>query len=206
MYRQTAKHNCDYNTSCLPFIFSCLVTAVLKNNYSFLKIWFSYHYSSLFGPHESLGNSLPFRTWPYCCPRCRRPSQLPTGVQSYWALCHRCPSWLCWVSCGCTWRWFSNSAFQPEWLRLGMYVCMCVCVGVMGWRVLLLLCLGGHTSRVMQLSTLNNKNYCVYCTHTCTHTSIHIYYVFGWIFAVWSVNKFVCTFYIILFRFQLAYF
>lgn len=56
-----------------------------------------------------------------------------------------------------------------------VYVYVCMCVGVMGWRVLLLLCLGGHTSRVMQLSTLNNKNYCVYCTHTCTHTSIHIY-------------------------------
>lgn len=125
---------------------------------------------SLEEEHESLGNSLPFRTWPYCCPRCRRPSQRRTEGRSYWALCHRCPSWLCWFE--------SLAAVLEGDFRLVHYSlggCVCFGVRVCVWVAGVWVCLGGHTSRVMQISTPNNKNYCVYCTHTCTHRNIHIY-------------------------------
>lgn len=88
--------------------------------------------------------------------------------------------------------------------------CVCfgvrVCVWVAGGCVWV--CLGGHTSRVMQISTPNNKNYCVYCTHTytqaCTYTrSIQLDFC---CVRSSSTNSFVRCFYIILFCFRLAYF
>lgn len=109
--------------------------------------------------------SIPFRTWPYCCPRCRRPFRHPTAVHSCWALCHRCPSW-----------WLLLLVFDSLSLSI-LYFFLITHLSV-GERVSV--CMGlSHVTRYaafhpkQQQQTLSS--YCVCCTHTGTHTCIHIH-------------------------------